>query len=83
MENTGKSKRTFVGECLFRHRKQNRYARRSHRVIGSNCLSCNFATSNASYMAVEVAIGAVKQTGDLPPLHLRNAPKADETVGLW
>jgi putative ATPase len=31
--------------------------------------------SNASYMAIEAAIGAVKQTGDLPvPLHLRNAP---------
>ncbi|MDR1129902.1 MAG: replication-associated recombination protein A [Prevotellaceae bacterium] len=31
--------------------------------------------SNASYMAVETAISAVKQTGDLPvPLHLRNAP---------
>ncbi|MDR1581912.1 MAG: replication-associated recombination protein A [Prevotellaceae bacterium] len=31
--------------------------------------------SNASYMAIENAINAVKQTGDLPvPLHLRNAP---------
>jgi putative ATPase len=31
--------------------------------------------SNASYMAIEAAIGVVKQTGDLPvPLHLRNAP---------
>ncbi|MDR2383390.1 MAG: replication-associated recombination protein A [Prevotellaceae bacterium] len=31
--------------------------------------------SNASYLAIEAAIGAVKQTGDLPvPLHLRNAP---------
>jgi putative ATPase len=31
--------------------------------------------SNASYMAIETAINAVKQTGDLPvPLHLRNAP---------
>jgi putative ATPase len=31
--------------------------------------------SNASYMAIETAISAVKQTGDLPvPLHLRNAP---------
>jgi putative ATPase len=31
--------------------------------------------SNASYMAIENAIGAVKEKGDLPvPLHLRNAP---------
>ena len=31
--------------------------------------------SNASYMAIEKAIGAVHQHGDLPvPLHLRNAP---------
>jgi putative ATPase len=31
--------------------------------------------SNASYMAVEKAIGAVHEHGDLPvPLHLRNAP---------
>ena len=31
--------------------------------------------SNASYMAIEAAIGALKQTRDLPvPLHLRNAP---------
>ncbi|MDR1896146.1 MAG: replication-associated recombination protein A [Prevotellaceae bacterium] len=31
--------------------------------------------SNASYMAIENAIAAVKETGDLPvPLHLRNAP---------
>jgi putative ATPase len=31
--------------------------------------------SNASYMAIENAIGAVHQHGDLPvPLHLRNAP---------
>jgi putative ATPase len=31
--------------------------------------------SNASYMAIETAVSAVKQTGDLPvPLHLRNAP---------
>lgn len=33
------------------------------------------AKSNASYMAIEDALGAVKQNGDLPvPLHLRNAP---------
>jgi putative ATPase len=31
--------------------------------------------SNASYMAIENAIAAVRQHGDLPvPLHLRNAP---------
>jgi putative ATPase len=31
--------------------------------------------SNASYMAIENATGAVRQDGDLPvPLHLRNAP---------
>jgi putative ATPase len=31
--------------------------------------------SNASYMAIESAIGAVKEKGDLPvPLHIRNAP---------
>jgi putative ATPase len=31
--------------------------------------------SNASYMALENATGAVKESGDLPvPLHLRNAP---------
>lgn len=33
------------------------------------------AKSNASYMAIEDALNAVKQKGDLPvPLHLRNAP---------
>ncbi len=31
--------------------------------------------SNAAYMAIENAIGAVRESGDLPvPLHLRNAP---------
>ncbi|MGB8491031.1 MAG: replication-associated recombination protein A [Bacteroidales bacterium] len=31
--------------------------------------------SNASYMAIEAAIGAVREHGDLPvPLHIRNAP---------
>jgi putative ATPase len=31
--------------------------------------------SNASYMAIEGALGSVKEKGDLPvPLHLRNAP---------
>jgi len=31
--------------------------------------------SNASYMAIEAATGAVRESGDLPvPLHIRNAP---------
>jgi putative ATPase len=37
-------------------------------------LACS-AKSNASYMAIEGAMAAVLQFGDLPvPLHLRNAP---------
>lgn len=33
------------------------------------------AKSNASYMAIEMALAAVKKEGDLPvPLHIRNAP---------
>ena len=37
-------------------------------------LACS-PKSNSSYMAIESAIAAVKETGDLPvPLHLRNAP---------
>jgi putative ATPase len=37
-------------------------------------LACS-AKSNASYMAIENAMVAVQQLGDLPvPLHLRNAP---------
>jgi putative ATPase len=37
-------------------------------------LACS-AKSNASYMAIEDALAAVQQYGDLPvPLHLRNAP---------
>jgi len=37
-------------------------------------LACS-AKSNASYMAIEGAMAAVQQFGDLPvPLHLRNAP---------
>ena len=37
-------------------------------------LACS-AKSNASYMAIEGAMAAVQQYGDLPvPLHLRNAP---------
>ncbi|MCK9618069.1 MAG: replication-associated recombination protein A, partial [Lentimicrobiaceae bacterium] len=31
--------------------------------------------SNSTYMAIETALGKIKETGDLPvPLHLRNAP---------
>ena len=37
-------------------------------------LACS-PKSNASYMAIEAALAAVQQSGDLPvPLHLRNAP---------
>ncbi len=37
-------------------------------------LACS-PKSNASYTAIDAALAAVKQTGDLPvPLHLRNAP---------
>jgi len=37
-------------------------------------LACSPKT-NASYMAIESALSAVRQTGDLPvPLHIRNAP---------
>jgi putative ATPase len=37
-------------------------------------LACS-AKSNAAYLAIDDAIAAVRQTGDLPvPLHLRNAP---------
>ncbi|MBX2931068.1 MAG: replication-associated recombination protein A [Chitinophagaceae bacterium] len=47
------------------------------RIILSQC-AVYLATSiksNASYMAIEKALQAVKQFGDLPvPLHLRNAP---------
>lgn len=47
------------------------------RIILSQC-AIYLATSvksNASYMAINEAIAAVKQHGDLPvPLHLRNAP---------
>lgn len=33
------------------------------------------AKSNSAYMAIDAALAAVKQTGDLPvPLHIRNAP---------
>ena len=47
------------------------------RIILSQC-AVYLATSlksNASYMAINAAMAAVKQSGDLPvPLHLRNAP---------
>jgi putative ATPase len=47
------------------------------RIILSQCAVylASSAKSNASYMAIEAAIGAVQQHGDLPvPLHIRNAP---------
>jgi putative ATPase len=47
------------------------------RIILSQCavyLACS-AKSNASYMAIENALGAIRDTGDLPvPLSIRNAP---------
>lgn len=47
------------------------------RIILSQCaiyLACS-PKSNASYMAIEKAIGKVNETGDLPvPLSIRNAP---------
>jgi putative ATPase len=45
-------------------------------------LACS-AKSNASYMAIEDALSAVQQHGDLPvPLHLRNAPtKLMKSIG--
>ena len=47
------------------------------RIILSQCAVylASSPKSNASYMAINDAIAAVKQTGDLPvPLHIRNAP---------
>ncbi|NML22746.1 replication-associated recombination protein A [Pseudoflavitalea sp. G-6-1-2] len=47
------------------------------RIILSQCAVylASSPKSNASYMAINDAISAVKQTGDLPvPLHIRNAP---------
>ena len=47
------------------------------RIILSQCAVylANSPKSNASYMAINKAIGLVKSTGDLSiPLHLRNAP---------
>lgn len=47
------------------------------RIILSQCatyLACS-PKSNAAYLAIDKALGVVRQTGDLPvPLHLRNAP---------
>ena len=46
------------------------------RIILSQCAIylASSAKSNASYVAINDAIGMVKQTGDLPvPLHIRNA----------
>ena len=47
------------------------------RIILSQCAVylAGSVKSNASYMAINAAMAAVKQKGDLPvPLHLRNAP---------
>jgi len=47
------------------------------RIILSQCAVylASSAKSNASYMAIDLAMAAVKQKGDLPvPLHIRNAP---------
>lgn len=47
------------------------------RIILSECAIylANSPKSNSAYMAIDTALAAVKQTGDLPvPLHLRNAP---------
>ncbi|HJT74665.1 MAG TPA: hypothetical protein VJ720_11615, partial [Chitinophaga sp.] len=47
------------------------------RIILSQCTTylASSPKSNASYMAINNALSAVKQTGDLPvPMHIRNAP---------
>ena len=47
------------------------------RILLSQCAIylASSAKSNASYMAIDEALGTVKQTGDLSvPLHIRNAP---------
>lgn len=55
------------------------------RIILSECAIylANSPKSNSAYMAIDVALQAVKETGDLPvPLHLRNAPtKLMEELG--
>jgi putative ATPase len=47
------------------------------RIILSQCATylASSAKSNASYMAIDAALAAVREDGDLPvPLHIRNAP---------
>lgn len=47
------------------------------RIILSQCTTylASSPKSNASYLAIDAALAAVKQFGDLPvPLHIRNAP---------
>jgi putative ATPase len=47
------------------------------RIILSQCATYLAASpkSNASYMAIETALGEVRRQGDLPvPLHIRNSP---------
>jgi putative ATPase len=47
------------------------------RIILAQCATylASSPKSNASYMAIEEALGAVREHGDLPvPLHIRNAP---------
>jgi putative ATPase len=47
------------------------------RIILSQCATylASSAKSNASYMAIDAALAAVRREGDLPvPLHIRNAP---------
>jgi putative ATPase len=47
------------------------------RIILSQCATylASSAKSNASYMAIDAALAAVRKYGDLPvPLHIRNAP---------
>ena len=47
------------------------------RIILAQCATYLAASpkSNASYMAIEEALGVVRNNGDLPvPLHIRNAP---------
>lgn len=47
------------------------------RIILSQCCIylANSSKSNSTYLAIDNALGLVRQTGDLPvPLHIRNAP---------
>jgi putative ATPase len=55
------------------------------RILLSQC-AVYLATSpkNASLLSHRTAQQLVKQTGDLPvPIHLRNANKINERVGIW